>query len=202
MEDADICCAANEDAVGVLGLDAEDFEDDTASRWVGNAEEEGWFDEGLTGASRDDGRRDLGKELGMESKLTAMSILNVARTVSAMQTKDSTKGCSLRCLASQVIPDILHRHARQLGSDGSNCTALDLCEGRAGEIARQLEVGRCRHRGAIHGHGEGGWVGCDLEHVETNIRELRDDYVKRCSSAESNQELSRRKILRRKEADR
>ena len=75
-EDADICWAAKEDAVGVLGDELEDLEDETANRCVGNAEEEGELEDGLTGASRDDGRRDFGRELGIESRLTAASILD------------------------------------------------------------------------------------------------------------------------------
>ena len=49
---------------------------------VGNAEDEGALDDGLTGASSEDGKRDLGRELGMESKFTAMSILDVPRPIS------------------------------------------------------------------------------------------------------------------------
>lgn len=90
-EDAFICWAANEEAVGVLGDEDEDFADETASRWVGNAEEEGAFDDGRTAASRADGRRDLGKELGMESRFTAASILITTRTVSGMKRKKGTK---------------------------------------------------------------------------------------------------------------
>lgn len=151
--------------MGVLGDDADDFDDDTASRCVGNAEEEGWWDDGLTGASSEDGRRDLGKLLGMDSKFTAMSILKVRRTVSRMNRNDEIQGCSLRCLASQMIPNVFHWHTRELGGDDSNRAALNLCKGRASKVARELEVGRCGHRGAVHGQGEGGWVRGDLEHV-------------------------------------
>lgn len=63
--------------MGVAGIEAEDFEDETAKRCVGKAEEGGEFADGLTGASREDGRRDLGKELGIESRFTAASILKV-----------------------------------------------------------------------------------------------------------------------------
>jgi hypothetical protein len=75
-EEACICCAANDEAVGVAGVEAEDFEEETAKRWVGNAEDSGALDDGLTGASREEGKRDLGSELGIESKFTAASILD------------------------------------------------------------------------------------------------------------------------------
>lgn len=61
--------------MGVAGVDGDAFEEETASRWVGNADEEGAVAEGRKGASSADGKRDFGKELGMESRFTAAIIL-------------------------------------------------------------------------------------------------------------------------------
>ena len=183
-EDADICWAAKEDAVGVFGDDPEDLEDETANRCVGNAEEEGELEDGLTGASRDDGRRDFGKELGMESKLTAASILGGTDwSVQERRQGEAMMDDLLRCLASQVIPDVFYGHICQLRSDGRDDSALDLCKRGACKVARKLKVWRCSgHRSAIHVQVDGGWVRGDLEHFERNIRksEMSDDYVKRC----------------------
>ena len=66
----------------MAGVEAEDLEEDTAKRWVGKAEESGALDDGLSGASRDGGKRDRGNELGMESRFTAASILNESSAIS------------------------------------------------------------------------------------------------------------------------
>ena len=73
----DPCCAwaAKEAAVGVDGDEGDDLEDETANTCVGNDAEGGTLAVGRSGASTVGGRRDLGKELGIESKVTAAIIL-------------------------------------------------------------------------------------------------------------------------------
>lgn len=118
---------------------------------MGNAVEDGALEDGRTGASKEEGRRDLGNELGMESKFTAASILKNGGIIGELLHKKSRqRKNSLRCLASQVVPDVFHRHVRELGRDVSNRAALDLSKCRTCEVARELKVGWCGHRSAVH----------------------------------------------------
>ena len=59
----------------MVGDEGDDFEDEIARMCVGNMAELGMLGAGRTGASIDAGSRDFGSELGIDSKLTAASIL-------------------------------------------------------------------------------------------------------------------------------
>lgn len=65
--------------MGVVGVEGEAFKDEIARRCVGNAEELGMLELGLTGTSILGGIRARGKELGKESKESAFSILQQIR---------------------------------------------------------------------------------------------------------------------------
>lgn len=61
--------------MGVAGEDGDDFAEDTARICVGNAEDDGELEEGRIGTSREGGRRDFGRELGVDNRFTAAIML-------------------------------------------------------------------------------------------------------------------------------
>ena len=73
--------------MGVVGEEADALEEEMARRWVGKSLLSGGFDEGMMGTSRNDGRWDFSRELGMDSKESALRILQFTFASDMRQTR-------------------------------------------------------------------------------------------------------------------